>query len=59
MVKSLLNRWSRSPASDRGEAESHWLDRKDPSQHLKGDQKKVLMAAQLRKQTTVGWKWIA
>ena len=32
---------------------------KDLGQHRKGDPQKVRIAAKLRKQTTVGWKWIA
>jgi hypothetical protein len=35
-----------------------WTE-KDLGQHRKGDPKKVRIAAKLRKQTTVGWKWIA
>ena len=32
---------------------------KDLGQHRKGDPQKVRIASKLRKQTTVGWKWIA
>ena len=35
-----------------------WTE-KDIGQHRKADEQKERMAAKLRKQTTVGWKWIA
>ena len=35
-----------------------WAE-EDLGQHRQEDQKKVRIAAKLRKQTTVGWKWIA